>query len=117
MSDLRATLPKKIKVGSFTFRLELVPTGSPDLGENNYGMTIFDGCRIVIDDSLALDRLVNTVIHEVNHAVNHSYGVTDGAEEETIATQTANGWMQVMLDNPKLELWLHRAWRELRKTR
>jgi hypothetical protein len=117
MKFLVEKLPQRVKVGSYTFSIDLVPSGTPSLGEDNYGMTLFDSCRIFLDDGLSFDRLVNTVLHEVSHAVNHTYGISDGAEEETIATQSANGWMQVLLDNPKLELWLHQAWRELRKTR
>lgn len=120
MGDLLATLPKSVKVGSFTFTLTRVDSAHPDLQQDVgacWGLTLFSRCRILLDESMPLDRLVNTLWHEINHAINHSYGVHDGAEEETVATQNANGWMQVSLDNPKLEQWFHRAWRELRKAR
>jgi len=91
MNDLIAKLPARVKVGSFTFAIHLVQSGAPDLGEN-YGMTFFDDCRILLDGESTLDRFVNTLIHEIGHAVNHSYGIADGAEEEeTIACQSANG--------------------------
>jgi hypothetical protein len=120
MADLLDTLPKRIKVGSFTFAVERVASSHPDLQQDLgacWGLTQFQRPRILLDDSMPLDRLVNTVWHEVNHAINHSYGIQDGCDEESIACQSANGWMQVNLDNPKLEQWLHRAWRELRKAR
>lgn len=116
-ATMKDKMPKRIKVGSFTYRLHLVPTGDDGLGGENYGMTDLENSQIFFDDSISLERLANTMLHELQHAINNSYGINNGAKEEAIATQTANGWMQVNLDNPKLELWLHRLWRELRKAR
>lgn len=117
MSDLYATLPKRLKIGPFTYRVEAVASGHELLGENNYGMTVFDKTIIFLDNKMGSDQLLNTLIHEVSHAVHQAYGIADGSDEETIATQSANGWMQVYLDNPKLLQWITRAVKEVRKTR
>lgn len=118
MSDLLdpARLPKRLKVGGYRFKLEFVEADHNDVVDS-YGATFFQTGRIVISEGLSLQNLVNTLLHEVQHCINNSYGVDDGADEEHSTTQSANGWQQVYVDNPKLELWLHRAYRELRKAK
>jgi hypothetical protein len=118
-------LPKRLRIGSFTFKLLLVAKDHPDLnGEDDegepyscLGLTDAETTRILMATDSEFDQFVNTLIHEIGHAINHSYGIHGGEEEEHITTQSANGWMQVNLDNPRLENWLHAAWRALRKTR
>lgn len=117
MNDLYSSLPKRVKVGPYTYRIIPAPAGSPGLGENNYGMTVFDIATIYLDENMDAARLLNTTIHEIGHAINQAYGVVDGVEEETVATQSANGWMQVYIDNPRLLQWIQRAVREVRKSR
>jgi hypothetical protein len=116
MNDLAEKLPKKVKVGAYTYALQRVPNDNTEL-EGNYGMTLLEAGRVLFAADIPFERLVNTVLHEIGHCINHNYGVEDRAKEEQIATQSANGWQQVYLDNPKLEMWLHKSYRELRKTR
>lgn len=120
MSDLHKRLleqvPKRVKVGGYRFALDLVDKTDPDLAGDN-GSTEFDSLRCAVDRNLPFQNIVNTIIHELNHAINHVYGVKDGSSEEEIACQHANGWLALRIDNLKLDAWLNRAVRELRKSK
>ena len=128
MSDLTSydRLPKRLKIGGYTFKLLVEETTAEILNppdeesgepEHLFGCTDTNKGRIHLDGKSEFEQFVNTLIHEIGHAINYVYGITDGADEEHITTQSANGWMQVNRDNPKLELWLHRAYRQLRHTK
>jgi hypothetical protein len=115
--DLRELLPRQVKVGGYTFRLTRVKPGEDDFEDDERGSVNFEQCHMKFDETLSLQVLVNTLIHELQHAINNVYAITDGAQEEHVAEQSGNGWSQVWKDNPRLWSWLTRAWRELRKER
>lgn len=121
MADVFALLPRRIKVGSYSYVVRVVLGSHPELengaADGAWGITDLNAHRIYLNKDMALDRAANVVWHEITHAINAEYGITDGAREERVTELGSNGWMQVNLDNPRLEQWLHRAWQSLRKAR
>lgn len=108
-------LPKRVKIGAYTYTIERLTATDTDLGEGNDGITNFDSLRVLIHDTLNFQNVVNTLYHELNHAVNHVFGIDDNSSEEDIATQSANGWLALRIDNPTVDRWINRAIVLLRK--
>jgi hypothetical protein len=105
MSDVYNGLPRRVKIGQYTFRVLISKhSESPDL-EHCDGLTDFEKFRIYLDESLPRQRAINVVQHEFTHAINWVYGVDDGAEEEHITTQHTNGLIEMWVSNPKVMNW------------
>jgi len=114
MSDVYTGLPRRVKIGQYTFRVIVSnKTDSPDL-EGCDGITDFEKFRVYLDESLPLQRAVNVVQHELTHAINWVYGVDDGALEEHITTQHTNGLVEMWMSNPKVVNWFVKQLRALK---
>lgn len=105
MTDVFLKLPKKLKVGTYTFNIKIVPATDPDL-DGNDGMTLFHKFEILFDEELHSQRAHVVVLHEVIHAINFVYGIEDGSTEEHVTTQLSTGFAGFMKDNPKLFQWI-----------
>lgn len=115
MSDIFNGLPRRIKVGQYTFRIVVtLPSENPDLNDND-GITDFETFRIYLHQNMHRQRAVNVVQHELIHAINWVYGVDDGAEEEHITTQVTNGLVEMWLSNPKVLSWLTKNLRTMKR--
>lgn len=115
MSDAFVGLPRRIKVGQYTFRLMVTnPTEQPDL-ENCDGLTDFNKFHIYLDETMRRQRAINVVQHELIHAINWVYGVNDGAEEEHITTQVTNGLVEMWMSNPKVVNWFVKNLRVMKR--
>ena len=115
MSDVFNGLPRRIKVGQYTFRVVISnATAHPDL-EGCDGITDFEKFRIYLTESLHRQRAINVVQHELTHAINWVYGVDDGAEEETITTQHTNGLIELWVSNPKVFNWFAKSLRAMKR--
>lgn len=115
MSDVFNGLPRRIKVGQYTFRVVISnETDQPDL-EGCDGITDFAKFRIYLDETLHRQRAVNVVQHELIHAINWVYGVDDGAEEEHITTQVTNGLVELWMSNPKVVNWFVKNLRAMKR--
>jgi hypothetical protein len=115
MNDVFNGLPRRVKIGQYTFRLSIsTPTETPIL-EGCDGITNFENFRIYFDDTLHRQRAVNVVQHELIHAINWVYGVNDGAEEEHITTQVTNGLVEMWMSNPKVVSWFNKNLRAMKR--
>lgn len=115
MSDVFNGLPRRIKVGQYTFRMVVSNSdASPDL-DGCDGITDFEKFRIYLDETLHRQRAINVVQHELIHAINWVYGVADGAEEEHITTQVTNGLVELWVSNPKVVNWIVKNLRAMKR--
>lgn len=115
MSEVYNGLPRRIKIGQYTFRIVISnKEASPDL-EGCDGITDFEKFRIYLDESLHRQRAINVVQHELTHAINWVYGVNDGAEEEQITTQHTNGLIELWVSNPKVFGWFAKSLRAMKR--
>lgn len=115
MSDVFNGLPRRIKVGQYTFRLAVTnATEQPDLQDRD-GLTDFGTFRMYLDETLQRQRAVNVVQHELLHAINWVYGVDDGATEEHITTQVTNGLVELWMSNPKVVNWFVKNLRAMKR--
>ena len=118
MSDCFVTLPRKIKVGSFTYRILLVHPDDPRLkveGNPSYAVTDTVALRIYVDEGMERENALSVMIHELQHCVNNVFGIGDSSDEEAVATQSGMGWFNIWMENPKLLTWVGRMTREIRR--
>ena len=52
---------------------------------------------------------MNTLIHELFHAIFYVYNIEEKDEEERVVNTFANGWHQVLSDNPAMLNYLKRT--------
>lgn len=115
MSDVYHGLPRRIKVGAYTFRVLIgTPETYSDL-EGCDGITDFEKFRIYLHENIARQRALNVVQHELTHAINWVYGIDDGAQEEHITTQHTNGLVELQMSNPKVINWIVKTLRLVKK--
>lgn len=108
-------LPRRVKIGQYTFRVIVSNAqDSPDL-EGCDGITDFEKFRIYLDETLPFQRAVNVVQHELTHAINWVYGINDGADEEHITTQHTNGLVAMWVSNPKVVNWFVKTLRLMKR--
>jgi hypothetical protein len=103
------TLPRRIKVGAYDWRIKVDPGPSEDYGEAN-----FDRAEITIwpANHQSPERLVGTVIHELLHVIHSNELDKDGHEEydeEFIVCGFEIGLVSLFRDNPKLLNWIKRG--------
>jgi hypothetical protein len=104
------TLPRRIKVGAYDWRIKVDPGPSEDYGETNY-----DKAEITIwpANHQSPERLVGTVIHELLHVIHDDKELTpsepDGYEEEVVVVAFETGLVSLFRDNPKLLNWIKRG--------
>lgn len=115
MSDVYLGLPRKAKIGQYTFRITLTTAEKNSILVDCDEMTDFVAFRIYIDENLHRQRAINVVQHELTHAINWVYGVDDGAEEETITTQHTNGLIELWVNNPKIFNWFVKSLRTMKR--
>jgi len=99
------TLPRRIKVGAYDWRIKVDPGPSED-----YGETDFDKAEINIwpANHQSPERLVGTVIHELLHVIYDAAGL-EGLAEEPVVGGFETGLVSLFRDNPKLLNWIKRG--------
>jgi hypothetical protein len=115
MNDVFTGLPRRVKIGQYTFRVLVSNATEAPILEDCDGITDFETFRIYVDESLHRQRAVNVVQHELTHAINWVYGISDGAEEEHITTQHTNGQIELWVSNPKVVNWFVKNLRAMRR--
>ena len=107
VADLLSALPKRLRLGSQTYRIKIVsfPTEKRVWGE-------FDSDEHLIKLSPAMptrERLVETVLHELLHGVWATRNIADETKEESAVSDLAPGLLCLFRDNPRFLSWLRRA--------
>jgi hypothetical protein len=105
------TLPRRIKVGAYDWRIKIDTEPSEDYGEANY-----DKAEITVwpANHQSPERLVGTVIHELLHVIYENEqlagaGVVSREPEERIVGGFETGLVSLFRDNPKLLNWIKRG--------
>jgi hypothetical protein len=100
------TLPRRIKVGAYDWRIKVDPGPSEDYGETN-----FDKAEITIwpANHQSPERIVGTVIHELLHCIYGDAGLDVNDEEERVVVSFETGLVSLFRDNPKLLNWIKRG--------
>lgn len=101
------TLPRKIKVGAYDWRIKVDPNPSDDYGEANYETAVL---TVWPANHQSPERLVGTVIHEILHVIYGNEGIdVNGDGEEGIVCSFETGLVSLFRDNPKLLNWIKRG--------
>jgi hypothetical protein len=106
-------LPSHLRIGAYDIAmvLEMQPKG--DKGDAVFGMWMDAEHKIIMSlDHPSRLRAANTLMHEINHAIFSVCALGERDSEERICTALANGWCQVLRDNPVLLVWLGEMTRE-----
>ena len=115
MSDVYNGLPRRVKIGQYTFRITITTAKDNDVLEGCDGITDFEAFRIYLHEGIARQRAINVVQHELTHAINWVYGIDDGALEEHITTQHTNGLIELWVSNPKVMNWFVKNLRAMKR--
>ena len=104
------TLPRKIKVGAYDWRIKIETEGELDYGETDYDAAVI---RLWPANHQSPERLVGTVIHELLHIIHEDRELTPkdakGYEEELVVVAFETGLVSLFRDNPKLLNWIKRG--------
>lgn len=93
--------PKVIKVMGKDYAIKYV--GTSPIAHENLGQCDHKKMLICIEEEQVPVEELDTVIHEILHAIWYQMSIGEGPmEEEPIVRRTANGLLQVILDNPSL---------------
>lgn len=93
-------IPKKIKVGSYEYSIDMVK-GRNELTEPKYlGKTKLEDLKIYIDSDLPQSKQEETFIHEVLHVCFDQAGIKRSEdEEEYLVNAFANQLYPILKDN------------------
>ena len=100
-------LPSPIKVGGFEYKV--YERGDFVRSQGQFGQCDNDISVILVGTDLTKQMQSNTLIHELFHAIYYVYNIQDNDEEERVVNTFANGWHQVLKDNPDLVNYLKRT--------
>ena len=117
------TLPRKLWIGTYEFKLNFTESEHPGLcGED--GQMEADGrnCIIWLAEDMGPRRLLEIVLHEITHAINWVHDIDDDdgktvIKEEALAQKHGMAWSQFWLDNPRFERWFVFALARIRRER
>lgn len=104
-----AQMPKHLRIGCFTFTIEVYAPRNLDRGDE-FGYSIFGDRLIGLRQDLGIEQMANTFIHEVIHCIHWVYGLitAENPSEEQYTEMTANGLCAFWQDNPvACEWWSH----------
>lgn len=100
------TLPRRIKVGAYDWRIKIDTGPSEDFGEmddEKATITIWPA------NHQSPERLVGTVLHEVLHVIYAGINDRDRELEEPVVLAFEAGLISLFRDNPKLLNWIKRG--------
>jgi Zn-dependent peptidase ImmA (M78 family) len=97
---LTRNLPEKIKIGCYTYEIEI--TDKPlIIGDkcSHIGLIDYHEQKISIDQKLGQQAREQTLWHEIIHGICHDRKIEFGEDEEKIIDSLANGMLALMKDN------------------
>jgi hypothetical protein len=99
------SMPRRIRIGVYDVNVIIAPVDRDD--KEIWGAYEDIQHRITLAAEIPTKlRAVNTLVHEINHAVFKAQCLREGDDEERICDGMANGWTQILRDNPTLLVWL-----------
>ena len=101
MSRLSELTPHTIKVGCYTYTVEIQDEKWRDKN-GAYGLCDLDSMVITIADVSCAESYINTLIHEILHAAYHLMGLYDRDNEEKTVNALSTALTMIMKDNSKL---------------
>lgn len=106
---LLRTLPRKLKIGAYDWRVIVEEGENEDLGN-----TVWDTYRILIWPEMfpSTQHAVGTILHEILHVIHDNEDIeqTDRLYcEEEVVSGFETGLISVFRDNPKLLTWIKRG--------
>jgi hypothetical protein len=112
VADLLAALPRKVKVGSLTYAIEVIE-GLKDETGDQWGIWVGDKQTIRIEQNQPSGQwAADTVIHEILHAIWAERGLGKRPCEEQVVQAMGAGITALLQDNPKLNSWIRKAIRK-----
>lgn len=106
------TLPRKLKVGAYDWRIVLKEGVSPD-----YGLAVYDKNELHLWPDMFLQPAhgVGVVVHELLHAIIDDRDLMPdfrrrlANQEEALVTGLEIGLITLFRDNPRLVTWIKRG--------
>lgn len=95
-------IPKTIKIGWRNYTVKLVEDLQDDNGTPLNGQTDFTNHIIYIDKDIQENEKLVTLLHEIQHCIYHAQGNCDWRDNEILVSANAEGFFQLMKDNPKV---------------
>jgi hypothetical protein len=103
-------LPKQLKIGPYTYGVEVTNDLKADDGETSlWGLCSSQRHMIYLDEKATPDRMKVILYHEVLHAAYDLYNLMDSSGEEVVCTTIGTFIVQLHLDNPALVEYLRGA--------
>jgi len=102
-------IPKKLKIGGHIYSVEWTKPKDTERRKGNWGITLLEEKRILIDREMPQSQKEETFIHELLHCCFHqaslNYDIDDKVEltEEQVVSRLANVLHQVLVDNKLLK--------------
>lgn len=103
---LLRTLPRKVKVGAYDWRIKIEEGENEDLGN-----TVWETYRILIWPEMfpSPEHAVGTILHEILHVIHDNEDICHAQEEEDIVSGFEVGLISVFRDNPRLLTWIKKG--------
>lgn len=96
-------IPKKVKVGGFTYDVIRPNAPFPNGDSVCDGLHVFAEQQIMVSDTGSPNYQYLVFLHELIHAIIGNYcGEMDSATEERFTEAFAKGLYQVIVDNPEI---------------
>lgn len=80
-------IPKTIKVGAHIFTVELTKPKDTERNRTNWGKTMLEEKRILIDRELPESQLEETFLHEIMHICFHESRINYDIDEKVALTE------------------------------
>jgi hypothetical protein len=112
LPELLQIIPSEIKVGTLTYKIEVVFGLLDEEGKEVSGICVFETQTIKIDGVAPSKAwVVDTLLHELLHAVWNERGLPKKANEERAVKTLGTGLLGLFQDNPKLLTWIKKGLR------
>lgn len=104
MSDVYEGIPKKLKIGCYSFRVEVLEADDAE-ADAQFGHMNSVNQKIRVRPGMTAQNLADTFIHEVIHAIHWHANLYNDNTEEEFTLLTAHGLCSLWQDNPKAMKW------------
>jgi hypothetical protein len=116
VEELLTALPKKIKVGTLTYSIVIVPDLKDEHGERCAGLCSYEKQTVELEaEAPSCEFAVDTLIHELCHAMWSERKLKKRADEETVVEAFGTALVALFQDNPKLINWIKKGLTDRKK--